>query len=262
MISSPDVLKILVFGSWNVRNLIIGSPVDPMYSSVKAQVLQPLQCVDLSWSREIILNVWTTPTVLMNRSTVIDHLEKRFEHENIAIAYIYFDYNDRDNLNNRNITASLLQQLATRLDKLEPTLEKTYDDLYPRCRRPEASTLKQLLLCCAKDFHSSYIIFDALDECGEAERPEILSTISQLSRVSQIFATSRHHPRNVQRLFEGSPTIEISASQSDIRNFLEARLKEEDKLSPELKDMIMAKLLVNAQGMYSPFLMLIQVLAG
>ena len=184
----------------------------------------------------------------MNRSTVIDHLEKLSEH--VAIAYIYFDYNDRDTLNNRNITANLLQQLATRLDILEQELEKTYDALYPRCRKPEASTLMRLLYCCAKEFRSSFFIFDALDECGEAQRPEILSTISRLSGSFQVFATSRRHPRNVRRLFEGAPTIEITAHQSDIERFLEVRLKEVDNLPTELKDMIMAKLLINAQGMY------------
>ena len=108
----------------------------------------------------------------------------------------------------------------------------------------------RLLYCCAKEFRSSFFIFDALDECGEAQRPEILSTISRLSGSFQVFATSRRHPRNVRRLFEGAPTIEITAHQSYIERFLEVRLKEEDNLPTELKDMIMAKLLINAQGMY------------
>src|SRR5437762_12852463 len=73
-----------------------------------------------------------------------------------------------------------------------------YDDLHPRCQTPEFSSFIQLLASCTELFDLSFVILDALDECGEAQRPEILSVISQLVTPKSQFkllATSRHHPQ-------------------------------------------------------------------
>jgi hypothetical protein len=165
---------------------------------------------------------------------------------------VYFDYKDQETQNGKNIAASLVRQLATRLNRLEPNLEKTYDEFTHGSQKPEFSTLIELLTSCSKEFQSSYIILDALDECSESQRPEILELIRQLSAPEspfKVLATSRHHPRNVQGLFESAPTIEITAQEPDIRNYLKSKLGQEDTMTLELKEMIMSKLVLNAQGM-------------
>jgi hypothetical protein len=165
---------------------------------------------------------------------------------------VYFDYKDQETQNGKNIAGTLLRQLAARLNHLEPNLEKTYDKLTHGCQKPEFHRLIELLMSCGKEFHLSYIILDALDECSESQRPEILELIRQLSAHESLFkilATSRHHPKNVQVLFESAPTVEITAQEPDIKNYLEAKLKLEDTMTPELKDIIMSKLVSNAQGM-------------
>jgi hypothetical protein len=53
----------------------------------------------------------------------------------------------------------------------------------------------------------------------------------------------------VQSLFESVPTVEITAREPDIKNYLKAKLRQEDTMTPELKGMIMSKLVSNAQGM-------------
>jgi hypothetical protein len=164
---------------------------------------------------------------------------------------VYFDYKDQETQNGKNIAASLLRQLAARLKHLEPNLERTYDDLTHRCQKPEFQTLVELLTC-NKEFQSSYVILDALDECSESQLPEILELIRQLSAPESSFkvlATSRHHPRKVQVLFQSAPTVDITAREPDIQNYLKAKLREEDTMTPELNDMIMSKLVSNAQGM-------------
>jgi hypothetical protein len=49
---------------------------------------------------------------------VVDYLERYFERQDIAIAYIYCNYKEQRNQTSDNLIASLLQQLV----RSEPTI--------------------------------------------------------------------------------------------------------------------------------------------
>jgi hypothetical protein len=151
------------------------------------------------------------------------------------------------------MAASLLQQLAAQSNCLDPSLEKTYDELTARRETPDLPCLMQHLTSGVKVFQSSFFIMDALDEAGEEERPIILHILKQLAGLGtqcKIMATSRHYLQNVQDLFDSSPTIEIKAQPSDIENFLEERLSQKEvKVTQDMKKMIKTELLKNAGGM-------------
>ena len=46
------------------------------------------------------------------RSIVVDYLERSFEQEDVAIAYIYCSYKEQEDQTDVNLIASLLQQLV------------------------------------------------------------------------------------------------------------------------------------------------------
>lgn len=113
-------------------------------------------------------------------------------------------------------------------------------------------TLNRLLRSASRAFNSCYILLDALDESGDAQK-DILETLKGLCTDSNSrfkgFATSRPHPKHIQNVFDPASTIEIAADEADIRNFLEQTLMaEEFPVPPDLKATIIKKLLENAQG--------------
>jgi hypothetical protein len=134
---------------------------------------------------------------------------------------------------------------------LDTDLEKTYDDLYANCQPLDLTTVQKLLRSTAQSFNTCFIILDALDESGSAQK-DILETMNDLcgpeSRLKG-FVTSRHHPKEIQNVFDPASTIEIAADDSDVRNFIEESLmNEEVPVPPDLKLTIIKKLLANAQG--------------
>jgi hypothetical protein len=184
------------------------------------------------------------------RSLVIDHIEEIFAREqNVGVAYIYFDYKSQESQNVRNIAASLLRQLTAQLPEVDEQLEKSYDDLNCRYKVPETAALLQFLASAAKSFHRCFIVLDALDECSDTQRPQIVSLIKQLSDAPfHIFATSRDHHECVQELSKSTPTIEIQAHDDDIQNFINIKLDEDGKTKQDLRNLILSSLLTKAQG--------------
>jgi hypothetical protein len=90
---------------------------------------------------------------------------------------------------------------------------------------------------------------DALDECGDTQRPQIVSLIRQLSDAPfSIFATGRDYHETVQELFESTPMVEIQAHNDDIRNFITVKLNEDGKTKQGLRELILNSLLTKAQG--------------
>jgi hypothetical protein len=184
------------------------------------------------------------------RSLVIDHLEELgIKEQNHGIAYIYFDYKSQESQNDRSIAASLLRQLVAQLPEVDEQLEKSYDRLHCRSRVLETKALVQFLTSATKSFHRSFIVLDALDECGDIQRPQIVSLIRKLSEAPfSIFATSRDYHESVQGLFESAPTVEIQAHDDDIRNFINIKLKEDGKTKEDLRELILSSLLKKAEG--------------
>lgn len=168
--------------------------------------------------------------------------------EEAGVAYIYFDYKSQETQTATNIAACLLRQLSLQLNDLDEALEETYDRLERSNRTPELPTLIYLLVSTVKSFNPCFIILDALDECGGTQIKQITSMIHQLCVHARLLATSRAHQRAVQDLFESAPTIIIQAHKSDLKNFVQVKLKENDISDVEIQD-ISTRIMENAKGL-------------
>jgi hypothetical protein len=182
------------------------------------------------------------------RSLVIDHLGDRLKAEEAGVAYIYFDYKSQETQTATNIAVCLLKQLSHQLNDLDEALEETYDRLERSNRTPELPTLIDLLVSTVKSFNPCFIILDALDECGGTQIKQIISMIYQLRVHIRLFATNQAHQKAVQDLFESAPTITIQAHKSDLENFVQANLRENDISGVELQD-ITTRIMENAKGL-------------
>jgi hypothetical protein len=103
-------------------------------------------------------------------------------------------------------------------------------------------------MSCSKDFTWVYAVFDALDECSEAQQEEILSVLGHLQQSGYRFLiSSRLHFRRLKKWFSDICTLEISANEADLDNYVSVRLQEEGN-----SDILKARcldLMRNVQGM-------------
>jgi len=99
-------------------------------------------------------------------------------------------------------------------------------------------------------------VIDALDECSEENRirEHFLAEIQGLSPMVQLLVTSRHIP-DIKHKFEGAARLEISASDRDIKRYLESRIERQLPLAsyvstnPALRSDILTTITLKAHGM-------------
>jgi hypothetical protein len=184
----------------------------------------------------------------------VEHLKRAFKQEDIAIAYIYCNYIERETQTNANLIASLLQQLV----QTKPTISDEIVSLYHRHtnkkkKRPTvtewSNSLKLELE--VRNFSRVFIVIDALDECSDITG--FLTAIRKLQPSICLLVTSRHIP-SIEHAFKMAARIEIRASDEDIRKYVEKRIME-DRLAklvepdPTLRETIVNSIVQSANGM-------------
>lgn len=71
-----------------------------------------------------------------------------------------------------------------------------------------------------------YAVFDGLDECGDADQTCVLSLLAHLQELGyRLLISSRPHI-HLQDQLGHTQTFEVSADESDLRNYVTARLKQ------------------------------------
>jgi hypothetical protein len=120
----------------------------------------------------------------------------------------------------------------------------------------DISNLTKLLTTVLQQFDKSYICIDALDECDK--RNELLSSlgkiISGFPRL-RIFLTGRPHVRKVvEGHLDTSKSVEIMASEDDIRKFIIHEIDQDSKSDPDLmtenlRQEITKAIVAGSQGM-------------
>ncbi|KAI9876586.1 MAG: hypothetical protein M1830_006164, partial [Pleopsidium flavum] len=90
-------------------------------------------------------------------------------------------------------------------------------------RAPTVKDHVGLLLKILDNFTKTYIFIDALDECPEETREELLPVLETLRSSAYLFLTSRPHI-NVDQLLHGVSQIKVLASDADIKTYLKAKM--------------------------------------
>jgi hypothetical protein len=122
----------------------------------------------------------------------------------------------------------LLKQLLCQSKKVPPEVESLYTQSILEDTALAISAFVPVLTSCSKDFTCVYAIFDALDECSEAQQDEILSVLGHLQQSGYRFLiSSRLHFRRLQKRLSNVSTLEISANEADLDNYVAVRLQDE-----------------------------------
>ena len=160
---------------------------------------------------------------------VIDDLISRFyNNSTTGIAYIYCNFQRRDEQKIDDLLASLLKQLAESHPSLPGSVKDLYDRHKTKRTRPSVKEISSTLHSAAAQYSRVFIIVDALDECQAFDgcRTRLLSELFSLQKRhrSNILATSRLIPEIVDRFKGSSESLDIRANHADVEMYLEGHI--------------------------------------
>ena len=166
-------------------------------------------------------------------SLVVDRLCDKAREENIAIACFYVDFAAREEQSPTNMLGSLLKQIVGGLGTIPEEIRETFQNHKKviggrGLRVPEIVKMLQTVTSLQRTF----ICVDALDECVEANQPEVLDSLRQILEKSpntRIFLTGRRHIRGEIERYLGARAaiISIKPSNDDIVEYIRIRLSKD-----------------------------------
>lgn len=155
-------------------------------------------------------------------SIIVEDLNQKFYDDfSVGIAYIYFNFRQKDIQTTDHLLASILKQLAQGRPSLPADIQALYGNR-TRGTRPSLSELSKALRSLIASYSRIFIIMDALDECDGDSRPSILREIFGLqdTDVVSIFATSRPHIDIKNQARKSIMQLDVLANDEDIGKYL------------------------------------------
>ena len=186
------------------------------------------------------------------------------------VLFFYCNYKEKPRREASGILRALLKQICGKATVIDPELVSIYDQARSKgfdATSVDPSSTISLFRRALLTFKAAYVVIDALDECEEAERNELVMALE--SHVSlkhygvKVFVTSRdERDLPVARMFSRTSNFRIDADDTarDIRPFVEARVEEyitrgeilggKGNVTPELREDLVDILVNQADGMY------------
>ncbi|KAL2860013.1 hypothetical protein BJX68DRAFT_251851 [Aspergillus pseudodeflectus] len=158
-------------------------------------------------------------------SLVIDFLSNELEKpSSIGIAYVYFNFRERQQQQLEDLLLSMLKQLV-RPDALE-AIKIFYQSHMRKKTRPAVDEILDVVTKVVARLSRAFLLVDALDECHSASRFLSILFELQVRSGASLFATSRFIPE-IMTLFSGCPSIEIRATDADIAKYIAENIAHE-----------------------------------
>ena len=170
-------------------------------------------------------------------SIVIDHIqsERASDRNDVGLAFAYFRHDQSDSSNAENsiathVIATLLKQLARRVEEFPKELVDAFNSQYKNDRNPTFDFCVRSFHLLASRFTESFVVIDALDECNEISRGLMLDFLYGITKIMpsiKLFITSRLESTIAESILALKvPTIEIHARHvtRDIAEYVNGRL--------------------------------------
>jgi len=160
-------------------------------------------------------------------SLVIDSLCDQAREGDLAVAWLYCDYNAQQEQTVIDMMGAILMRLVGQ------EIPQDIREAFQERRRPLLADLIQMLKIAISSKPQVFICIDALDECVPEDLSELLGSLSDIARESprmRIFFTGRPHVKEaVQTCFSKAVEIPISPKKDDIKNYLDMRLDKDNE---------------------------------
>jgi Cdc6-like AAA superfamily ATPase len=165
----------------------------------------------------------------MSAAIVIDNLYAEFyPSANIGIAYIYCNFRRHYEQNLTDLLASLAKQLIQALPSVPQSIQRLYEQHYPKRTRLSLNEISQVLQSAVLNYSKAFIVIDALDECQSSggARNQLLAELFNLQAKTAVnlFVTSRFIPE-IEKEFAGrSMQLKIRAKDEDLQRYVDGRI--------------------------------------
>lgn len=195
---------------------------------------------------------------LTNRSSSIvftdlqQHQQSR-QPGDIGLAILYFRHDSLEQ-SVEAVMGSLLKQLIICTGKMPESVSRFQPDWDAALVPPPREFLQNEVCAIAASFRHVYIIVDALDECADQTRWDILEHLRGLGPQVHLLITSRNYDTIKEELVDFA-NIEVAAQKDDIDLFIEHQVGKNKKLErlvakkPAILDEIKTQVADTAQGM-------------
>ena len=163
----------------------------------------------------------------MPRSAVIEYVKRKFRNdENVAVAWIYCEYNSKNEQNPSNFIGSLLKQLIQKRSAVPDHVGELYYTATEDDTEPDYDDLIGALKLMLGGYSSAFIVVDALDEC---DYNEIICALRPLFLHANWMVTSR--PKSeIKNQFTEAISLEVRARGDDVARYLKDRLAQPTRL--------------------------------
>ncbi|KAI1027161.1 hypothetical protein LB504_008016 [Fusarium proliferatum] len=203
-------------------------------------------------------------------SLVVDHLQTQYQSEDFRVIYVFCNFSRRDEHTPKNLFATLLRQAVQGEARIYSQVTHLYKtrDLAGSSLSREA--IVEALESCISSYSRVFVIVDAIDELDTSRgyRDSFLTSLSNISArlmgKLSLFITSRLIPDIAESLI-GSTTLEIKASETDIRHFTQeqiSRLPSFVARRSDLQSEISETIVKASQGMFLLAELHIEALVG
>ena len=200
-----------------------------------------------------------------NSSKVIDTLTEYYT--SIPTIYFYCKYNETPQAQAFSIIQSLLRQLSVASETLDPEILSAFNKakgLEGITSSLGFSSIETLFTGAMSQTGEAFVVIDALDECAEHERVELISSLRKLLALDscqvKIFLTSR--PENDLHLlleYQRTYAIGVSDTVQDIGPYVTRTIDEligrkallySKPVTQDLRDHLITTLTKEADGVY------------
>lgn len=169
-------------------------------------------------------------------SVVVDSLKaaqinKPSRKSRAGVVCLFIEYERQKEQTVRSLTAAILRQLSEQCEMLPESVIDLFEQYGSTIAHTRFEDISLALTNVMKQFPQVYLIVDALDECTENTRRELLAHLSDQQRKSglKILATSRS-TIDFQKDFGASEEMEIKADVLDVKTVLDLLIDRSDSL--------------------------------
>ena len=161
----------------------------------------------------------------MIAAITVDHLWKHIQGQDIGVAYIYCNYKTQADQKAANLAATILKQLIQERPSIAEPAISLYDRHADRRTRPSLEEILSALQAVVSSYSKVYVVVDALDECVNHDRTQLLAMLRNLQSKGNLsfMVTSRFIPE-VEQQFSSSPLLAVRADDSDVKRFVAGQM--------------------------------------
>jgi hypothetical protein len=185
----------------------------------------------------------------MISAITVDQLLKSALNSSTGVAYVYCNYKEEQDT--FGMLAAILKQLARpNMEPIRRLHNRRGDGLMELSLDGVIGCLLDVFTCYTK----VYIVIDALDECQDGSRRQLLFKLSELrtGRDIRLMVTSRFITE-IEESFRMALQLEVQADKADVQRFIIGRmdrLPECIRSDPALQELVRDKIVEATDGMY------------